>query len=923
MNPPNPVAAPHLACEPNTSGSRKSLPKLAWRSVAALLFAFAFAGNVAADTPAAANFAGGNGTQGDPFQISNLAELRKFMEIGLIFPNNAYYKLTANIEASDTATWLGGFGWLPVDATLMDGFDPAGFEIQNLHINRPTEDGVGFFKFAGAFCCLTLNNFKLVGGQITGQDNVGALVGSTGTVLTISNSISTATISGRNNVGGLVGLMGSGTIASSNATGTVTGTGNIIGGLVGNSGGATVTSSHATGHVTGKRQVGGLAGVFIQGSGSGLASSWASGQVDGDDRVGGLVGESTGQVSLSFATGAVTATGVNPIRAGYAIAGGLLGTQDAHSTADSWASGAVSSPLSGVGGLIGLNFGPISRSATIAGQTVSGGAASSSVGGLVGDNRGLITASRSASTVNASGTGVDSIGGLVGINAAGSGITTSYASGAVNAANAIRVGGLIGWHTAGTIAGSHAHGNVTGADNTGGLIGLSTNLPINTSFATGAVSGASFVGGLIGNRGSGLTDTTFATGNVTATGDYAGGLIGFNTGAVKKSYAKPGTVSGANKVGGVVGYNQGTIETSFAIKTVSGATYVGGLAGQSASGSFGIRDCYAKGSVSGSDKTGGLVGRNESLSNITRCYASGTVIPTGGTFGAVVGDNQSVGTSSNYWNMDTANIVPAGAGITTGFVGLSSVQMKQQASFVGFVFPSPWTIVEGVSEPQLDYAVAGVGATTTSVASNVNPSAFGQNVIFIATITGNTPTGTVLFQEGGNPINGCIGVTVSAGQAQCTITGLALGTHAISAVYSGDGLNMGSTSPTVNQLVVPPSLDVDASIGQSKYDALTDGLLIVRYLNNLTGNALVAGALGQTATRTDPVQITTYLDFIRPQLDIDGNGSFDAATDGVLIVRYLLGLRGDALVTGAVDLQLGVRKTALDVEAWIEMLLPQ
>lgn len=34
-------------------------------------------------------------------------------------------------------------------------------------------------------------------------------------------------------------------------------------------------------------------------------------------------------------------------------------------------------------------------------------------------------------------------------------------------------------------------------------------------------------------------------------------------------------------------------------------------------------------------------------------------------------------------------------------------------------------------------------------------------------------------------------------------------------------------------------------------------------------------------------------------LDIDGNGQVDALTDGVLTLRYLLGLRGDALVAGA------------------------
>jgi len=34
-------------------------------------------------------------------------------------------------------------------------------------------------------------------------------------------------------------------------------------------------------------------------------------------------------------------------------------------------------------------------------------------------------------------------------------------------------------------------------------------------------------------------------------------------------------------------------------------------------------------------------------------------------------------------------------------------------------------------------------------------------------------------------------------------------------------------------------------------------------------------------------------------LDVDGNGRYEATTDGLLVLRYLLGLRGDALITGA------------------------
>jgi len=117
------------------------------------------------------------------------------------------------------------------------------------------------------------------------------------------------------------------------------------------------------------------------------------------------------------------------------------------------------------------------------------------------------------------------------------------------------------------------------------------------------------------------------------------------------------------------------------------------------------------------------------------------------------------------------------------------------------------------------------------------------------------------------------------------------------------------------------TLDVDVSITTSKYDALTDGLLIIRYMSGLTGTSLTNGALGGTATRIDPIAIKNYLDGIRTSLDIDNNNTVDALTDGLLIMRYLFGLRGSALIDGAFD-PLGSRHTAADIETYIQTLMP-
>lgn len=117
-----------------------------------------------------------------------------------------------------------------------------------------------------------------------------------------------------------------------------------------------------------------------------------------------------------------------------------------------------------------------------------------------------------------------------------------------------------------------------------------------------------------------------------------------------------------------------------------------------------------------------------------------------------------------------------------------------------------------------------------------------------------------------------------------------------------------------------PVLDIDASTSATKYDALTDGLLLLRYLSGLGGPALTAGALGATAARTDPAAIQAYLDSRRSGLDIDGNNTTDAATDGLLILRYLFGLRGPALIQGA--LGAGATRSEASIETYLQTLLP-
>jgi hypothetical protein len=115
----------------------------------------------------------------------------------------------------------------------------------------------------------------------------------------------------------------------------------------------------------------------------------------------------------------------------------------------------------------------------------------------------------------------------------------------------------------------------------------------------------------------------------------------------------------------------------------------------------------------------------------------------------------------------------------------------------------------------------------------------------------------------------------------------------------------------------PPTLDVD---GNGSYAPGFDGLLVLRYLFGWRGDALIAGALGANPGRSTPADVLSWLDAIHAALDVDGNGQRDALTDGVMIVRYLFGLRGAALISGA----LGPNPTrdASAIEAHIQSLMP-
>ncbi|MDC0894977.1 hypothetical protein OAS78_14385 [Pseudomonadales bacterium] len=112
--------------------------------------------------------------------------------------------------------------------------------------------------------------------------------------------------------------------------------------------------------------------------------------------------------------------------------------------------------------------------------------------------------------------------------------------------------------------------------------------------------------------------------------------------------------------------------------------------------------------------------------------------------------------------------------------------------------------------------------------------------------------------------------------------------------------------------------DID---GNSSVTALSDGLLVLRYLFGFEGDALIADTLTETSTRTSSTEIQTHIQEQASHLDIDGDGQNSPLTDGLLLLRYLFELRNDALTSGAVSAG-ATRNTAAEIEACIDARIP-
>jgi hypothetical protein len=130
-------------------------------------------------------------------------------------------------------------------------------------------------------------------------------------------------------------------------------------------------------------------------------------------------------------------------------------------------------------------------------------------------------------------------------------------------------------------------------------------------------------------------------------------------------------------------------------------------------------------------------------------------------------------------------------------------------------------------------------ATTTTLASSLPASTFGQSVTFTATVSPSTATGTVQFFDGANSLGT---VVLSAGNASLTTATLAVGTHSITARYGGDANYASSISLSLTQTVLGSPVDTTT--------ALTSSLNPSAFGQQVTFTATVSPSSGVTGTAT-------------------------------------------------------------------------
>jgi len=566
-----------------------------------------------------------------------------------------------------------GRGFIPVGNSSFTGtFDGQNNVITNLFINRPTVDSIGLFGITSSSA--EIKNVGLIDVFITGDDQVGALVGNSAGL--IDNAFSTGIVRG---VGGI----------------SVD-----VGGLVGRNNEGDIKNSYSEATVIGDDFTGGLVG--FNRINSELSDSYSSGPVYGQFFVGGLAGVNSGDIENSYSTSAVTAR---------SVIGGLVGENSATgSIENTYSTGFIDG--NGAGGLLGTNNGTVIDSfwdKDTSGQSTSAGGAGA-IGKTTSDLLDINT--YTAGPPNWSFGNIAGSGNWFMIDGKTRPFLQSEFSTTIRNAHELQLIAL------------NLSEDYVLADNLKlkGLRDPSQHWPLgpsgrgfvpigNSSFSGSFDGGGHLIEDLYIDRPSednvGLFGEIGLSGSVKDLGivdafiigdEKVGALAGFGRGTISESYSS-GMILGSDRVGGLVGSQEGFISDSYSTAIAIGETNVGGLIG-ALDGSGIASNVYSTGSVIGSDSNaGGLIGRVDTEASVEVAFSSGRVTGDASFKGGLIGRDFSGDIEDSFWDKDTSGQstsagLPASSGKTTS-------EMLTQSTYVGFDFDDDWFMIDGKTRPFL------------------------------------------------------------------------------------------------------------------------------------------------------------------------------------------------------------------------------
>jgi hypothetical protein len=590
------------------------------------------------------------------------------------------------------------------------------------------------------------------------------------------------------------------------------------------------------------------------------------------------------------------------------------------------------------------------------GISVSTNSHNNVIGGTTPAARNVISGNGTGILISSASTpilGTQILGNLIGINAAGNaaianelaialvqvGGKNTVIGGTTAAARNVISGNTSGIYDESSIIGAGSNntisGNYIGVDVTGSTALGNTFYGVLTS-SSGAVIGGSAPGagnviaasGTIanvqigshdivvqGNRiGTGVSGTSvpigfvpsafrvpgvFVTGNVAVTGTQIGGtasgagnVIAFNTGY--GVFLSDQLGNGHSILGNSIFSNA---QTGINLSSPGSENTFGVTPNDTGDGDFGVNGRQNYPVITLATSAGNVVGTLNSIASATyhleffaniACNASG--YGEGKTFIGV----QSVTTDSSGNARFNASFpaLPVGQSVVTATATDSGGNTSEFSQCVTAALPFALTVAEtGSGSGTVTSAPAGINCGATCNA------AFPAGTAVTLTATPTSAASTFTGWLG----NGCTGTST------CTKTLAAAANVSATFALTSNG---------------PFNLDVEGNAPVSLATAANDGLLIARYLAGMSGATLVSGSVvSGDSTRNTAAALAAYLDDLRPRLDIDGNGQVEALTDGLLIARYLLNIRGPALVAGAIGAN-PTRTTFTQIESYLFDLLP-